>query len=700
MAVLIATVLAAAIVLLVPGLAAIVWTRRSMRVRQTPGPSLGVAESIAVSYAGLGASCITLWLAASMFGMSRATSVAAPIAIAALLVLAARTTRRAVSATSVVPSAVLAPDTETTPARITWVLAAFSLLSVLLVAIPFAPFGWARGDGIHRMAMTDWEKHLRMVSSIVGSSRFPPPHPYLYLDPNPSYYFGYHLVAGAIASVGGSSATSFAALWLLTLATAAATPFVVYTFARDLTSVRAALWAAGSSTLLIGFDVVPLALDTVSQAVATWPVRASFAGLRAIIPATHIDYWIHNVDRQFSAPVVATMWAPHQTAAALMALVVLYLLAPRSDDPARSRAGWLLPALLIAALAGLSSYMALGLAVGVATAGIVDAVATGRAPWRTDVFRRWLVPGAMGVVIALPIVPVVTRGSSSGLVFYISPAGSWSNGAIFSWLFGAHQWTNLLDTPAVFLIDLGIIGVLGVVQLLRLGRERRFDPVRREAASIAVAILVLVTFVRPPVGIGNNLYARAPLLAWFILAAFAAMAAARVGRRTWVRACILLCAAGTCYAEVGYLLEGGLFWATPKTTVDALRWVDAHTPRSAVVAIRPSDYENNDGYWLERPIVISTKRLAVLFGADPDAYDRAERAVEDAFEKPDPAAAARSFDALGASVILVRRQASDPPWAAAPCFDVAYQNAAWSVVLRDAHACATTAAATSEGSAP
>ena len=60
----------------------------------------------------------------------------------------------------------------------------------------------------------------------------------------------------------------------------------------------------------------------------------------------------------------------------------------------------------------------------------------------------------------------------------------------------------------------------------------------------------------------------------------------------------------------------------------------------------------------------------------------------------------RSFDALGASVILVRRQASDPPWAAAPCFDVAYQNAAWSVVLRDAHACATTAAATSEGSAP
>jgi hypothetical protein len=381
------------------------------------------------------------------------------------------------------------------------------------------------------------------------------------------------------------------------------------------------------------------------------------------------------------------MWAPHQTAAALLALIVIYLLAPSPDDPAHRRAGWLLPALLIGALVGLSSYMALGLAVGVATAGVVNAISERQVPWKTSIFHRWLVPGALGVVLTIPIVPVVTRGSSSGLLFYVSPAGTWSNGALFSWLFGAHQWTNLLDTPAVFLIDFGIIGVLSAMELWRLHRTQSFRPVQREAASIAIAILVMVTFVRPPVGIGNNLYARAPLLAWFILAAFAAASAARAPRARWVTAGVVLCALGTGYAEVGYLLEGGLFWATPNSTVDALRWVDAHTARTAVVAIRPADYQNNDGYWLERPVVVGDRRLAVLFGADPAAYDRTARAVENAFAEPNPAAAARGFDALGATVVLARREVHDPAWVSSPCFDVGYRNVDWTVVLRNVHTC-------------
>jgi hypothetical protein len=193
--------------------------------------------------------------------------------------------------------------------------------------------------------------------------------------------------------------------------------------------------------------------------------------------------------------------------------------------------------------------------------------------------------------------------------------------------------------------------------------------------------------VRPPIEIGNNLYARALLLVWFVLAPFAAAAASRLGRRRWVAGAVLICALGTCYAEVGYLLQGSLFWPTSKASVEALRWINDHTPARSVVAIRPAEYENNYGYWLRRPLVLGGKRLAVLFGADPQHFDRTAASLEAAYAQADADLARRSFDALEADVILVRSDSLDPGWADSPCFDIAHPNAAWSVVLRNVAAC-------------
>ena len=312
--------------------------------------------------------------------------------------------------------------------------------------------------------MTDWEKHIVMTTAVAASREFPPPHPYVHADPKPSYYFGYHLVAGAIHNAAGGSGDVYRILLLLTLATAAATPFVVYTFSRDLCDVPQAVIAAAGATLLTGFDAVVMALETVRAGVASWPLPPGFAGVRALVPSTHLDYWIHNIDRQFNAPIIATMWAPHQTAAALTALLAMYLLAPRHHDPTRARAGWLLPALLLAALPGLSAYVALGLAAGVCAAAVAESVSERCPPWRTAVLSRWGFPGLVAMVLAVPIVPTLVAGSSSGLVLHVSLAGTWSNGAVFSWLFGPQWWTNLLDTPAVYLVDFGIIGVLSAQQ--------------------------------------------------------------------------------------------------------------------------------------------------------------------------------------------------------------------------------------------
>ena len=213
------------------------------------------------------------------------------------------------------------------------------------------------------------------------------------------------------------------------------------------------------------------------------------------------------------------------------------------------------------------------------------------------------------------------------------------------------------------------------------------SPVQRDAVMVIGAILLLVTFVRPPVGIGNNLYARAPLLAWLVAAPFAAIRATHLRRARWLVAATLVCACGTVYADLGYLLEGGLFWAAPKEHVEALRWANDNTPRGSLVAIRPRDYGGNEGLWLRRPMVLGGRRLATLFGADPELFGRTRASLEGAYSAPSGMEAARRFDELNADVIYVRRQDGNPAWATPPCFDVGYQNPAWIVVVRTRPAC-------------
>ena len=228
---------------------------------------------------------------------------------------------------------------------------------------------------------------------------------------------------------------------------------------------------------------------------------------------------------------------------------------------------------------------------------------------------------------------------------------------MFSWLFGPRWWTNLVDTPAVYFVDFGIIGLLGTQQMLLLRRQHRMSSAQRQAACVVVAILLLVTFVRPPVGISNNLYARAPLLAWFVAAPFAAMRATHVGRASWIGVAALVCVFGTAYADVGYLLEGRLFWAVEREHVEALRWVNHNTPRGSLVAIRPGDSQGNVGLWLRRPMVLGGRRLAILFGADPELFGRTEASLERAYQSSSGMEAARRFDDLSDFYFM---QADDP----------------------------------------
>ena len=659
------SVLCAVLFVGVPGVAAVCWTRRVL-----PERAANPVACLAIAYGGVGLAVIALWLGTMLLGLSSTTAIGCVLGVSALAALTAGNKGGLDTAESSEP---------------TRAVIGLALVSTIVVGIPFLPHGLERADGIHRVAMTDWEHHLVIATGIAGSDFFPPPHPYLHADPDPSYYFGYDLLGAAVQVASGHRGDLFAILLTLTLLTAAATPVVVYVFARDLARPPVALVAAAGSSLLVGFDLLVMLVQALRNVVVGWPLPGGFDTVRALVPSMHIDYWIHNLDRQFSAPLVATMWAPHQTAATLIALLVIYLLSPAREAREHGPRSWLLPALLIASLPALSAYVAFGLALGIGFALAGDAWTARTAPWSTDTFRRWAAPGALAVGFALPVLPTLSSGSSSGLVLGTSLAGDWTNGALFTSVFGSDWWTELLDTPAVYLVDFGIIGLLATLELVR-RRGRPQAKTETQAILVAVSILVFVVIVRPPYGIGNNLYARALLLPWFLLAPFAAAAALRAPRRRWVAAAVLMCALGTGYVLSGYLLEGAIFWGSSPDKIAALQWINRNTEPDDLVAIEPEHYGVEVGIWLRRPLSFANRRLAMLFGASDAEVKRAEEQVAAGYGATDAALAARAFDELEAVAILVP---SPPmrPWALPPCFERAFANAEWMVVRRTGASC-------------
>jgi hypothetical protein len=281
-------------------------------------------------------------------------------------------------------------------------------------------------------------------------------------------------------------------------------------------------------------------------------------------------------------------------------------------------------------------------------------------------------------VLSLPVVAALTGSESGRLTLAVSSAGSWTNGAVWTAVFGDGPWTRILDTPAVFAIQFGVVGLYGLLGIWRRARRRNLSDPQREAAAIAALVVLLVTLVRPPVGTPNNLFARPMILVWALLACFAADAWREPGRRWIRRTGLLVCAGGTLLAVAGATAEGALFWPTPVDTVEAARWINSQTPGDAIVAAPPS--RPNLGYWLWRRTLIADRRHALLFGATPDMYDDVARRLGEAYRAGEPDEAWRRFDALGADVVLVERPI--PSWGRPPCFLTAYDRPTLSILLR------------------
>ena len=208
-------------------------------------------EVFALGFAGVGVTTWAVWVASVAGGFNP------PIVAAALLCVAGGIVFNARRLGSEPP--------HRSPGATRGVLLTASIFG-LLVAVSFVTFGLVRGDTVHTLAMTDWYKHLTVATSIAAAEQFPPPNPFLLADAEPTYYFGFHLMAALASRFASSPGDVYPSLHSLTIVIATAVPFVLYAYARPSCSERGALLVAGIC-LLAGFDVAVVLVDTMRAAV-------------------------------------------------------------------------------------------------------------------------------------------------------------------------------------------------------------------------------------------------------------------------------------------------------------------------------------------------------------------------------------------------------------------------------------------------
>jgi hypothetical protein len=632
------------------------------------------ADELAAAFGGVAVATAALWITGVTVGLSRLTILGAPICTAFALVA-------------------LGPADPTPRAPAPSRFATLLLLAVvfaLLVAVPFFAYGRERADGVHHMGLSDWYLHLMMTTALDGASSLPPSNPYLFAHHHAHYHYGFHLLAAAIHRAAGRPIDIFPLLLGLTMLTAAAYPLVLFSLARRRLGGDAhkALVAAAGGTLLAGFDLVVWASDMVQTLVRKWPLPLNVTGLRLLVPSAHLHSWIPVYERQFNSPYVALLWAPHYVAALLTALLCIHALRNEVERPPRFAA-----ALMLAALPGLSAYVLLATVVAVGALVFSDVAAVGGRPWVSPAAKRWTVAGLGALLLATPILASLKESVGQHvepLVAHVSSVGTLRNGAIFtSWL-GDRQWTRLLDTPALLLFQLGMIGLLGALGVARRLRERRWDDLSRGHAAAALAVLVFLVVFRPPLGMDNNLGFRPMLLVWSLLVPFAAEAWFTPARFVFLRwSGVAVCAAALPYAMIGATLEGWLFRPTPPGQVAVARWINDNRPLDSVVAVDPEDHPRDFDLFLRRPLIEAEhRRNAFMLGAPPDEFESIRRELHDAYASLDGPHASKRFRELGADVVVARVDETGAlPWPELPCFRDAYRNGDLAVLVWVDEAC-------------
>ena len=82
-------------------------------------------------------------------------------------------------------------------------------------------------------------------------------------------------------------------------------------------------------------------------------------------------------------------------------------------------------------------------------------------------------------------------------------------------------------------------------------------------------------------------------------------------------------------------------------------------------------------YWLRRSVVIYDERHARLFGATAAQAAATSDALRRAYAARSPESAARAFQALGATIVIVPTRSVPGSWNRSGCFSVLHRDPDW-----------------------
>ena len=564
--------------------------------------------------------------------------------------------------------------------RIVWDRSTILLLLFIVVGIVVLVGSLVdiqRGNRLYlSVSVLDQAYRVAFTNGIFHSG-IPPVNP-LYraggLSPMRYYYFWYALCAVCmkLAHVSARQALMASSCWVGIGLVAS-----ISLYARHFLEVRDRLnrfILAGSLLLMVtGLDLLPV----------SWYLFAKhdFRG--------DLEWW--SID-QVSSWFDSIAWVPHHTASLLCCLTALLLLwRTRQAVPSRDR-------IAATVLAGAAAASALGLSIYVST-GFAMLMAGWMAiliAQRRETAFVMRVASAVGLAggLALPYVRSMV-GSHSGT------QGGASAGPSHLFQFGVrkmidsrlitrlpalhaihHSHPVLLEQAARLVLLLPgyalELGLYGFVLLLATADWRRLTLPYRTAVGLAVAGLVLVSFVRSAVIGSNDFGFRAALIPSFFLLLVATERLTRPKLNPWLALFLLVGLAGSGFqilmlrVFVPLHVAAGMpgYIGLPQAAFEARRaYASAAraSPLTAVVQANPLDPENYfsivNMLFSERSMVTDAAvDCGAVFGGDPSRCPEVQTAVRRIFVSPSPSAeeAIATCNFLGIDELAVAPR--DPAW--------------------------------------
>jgi hypothetical protein len=468
----------------------------------------------------------------------------------------------------------------------------------------------------------DWIKHIGIGNGMIADDRLPPANPFLSTEPSLRYYYFAYILPGTVTNLSDGAITVTSGLVGLAVLIAFTFPYLIFDYGRVVgLSMRAALFATGLIVLVSGLDFFYVLEEHTRNGL--W--------------VEHIDFWANHDLRRINSISNMMIWTPQHVLGLVGFVFVLWFLHGLWTEQDIRYAS--LIAVVIAALAGTSSFVWFGMLVGMA--GFIGIEGLRWLYKRENLRPLVMLIGAviLSLILSLPYLQVVGGREESAFAIEISPTVSGIKyGGIFSDLFGASTLTYILDFPFQMLVEFGLVLLIGLAGLWLIRRQWTTRIEVRLWMVLLIIFFLIVLVVRPARPDSNNYAARVAPMAWILLGILCGYWWMQFGnfRRWqqvgWIVAGLILLLPGLASTFYEPWIQQGPNYvrllgsesgierhnSISKEQHQVYRWLDEHLARDEVYQM---GWESDTAtYFVQRRAAVTAGYLALLYVSDDVLY--------------------------------------------------------------------------------